>query len=133
MKIKTIDANWDPIQEANMEVMRFQSKNLHQHILNTLYHDRSLSDTKLRVMGRDYPCHAGVLAASSQLLQVALNDAQVGQVSHGQKKPHQPSPIMILLWSSRTSTCKLRCFLSHNNIPISSRSFSRIQFSLWWF
>ena len=56
--------------------MKFQSKNLHQHILNVLYKDRSMSDTNLRVMGQNYPCHAGVLAASSSLLQVALNDAQ---------------------------------------------------------
>ena len=55
-------------------------RNLHQHILTSLYTDRSLGDTVLRVEGRDYICHAAMLAATSSLFRRALQDPQVHHI-----------------------------------------------------
>ena len=52
-------------------------RNLHQHILTSLYTDRSLGDTVLRVQGKDYICHAAMLAATSALFKRALQDPLV--------------------------------------------------------
>ena len=57
--------------------MKLKSNNLHQHVMNTLYSDKSLCDTVLRAGQASYLCHAAVIASSSSLLRCALDDPQV--------------------------------------------------------
>ena len=57
--------------------MKLQSQNLHQHVMNTLYRDKSGCDTVLRVGQASYLCHAAILASSSSLLHSALMDPPV--------------------------------------------------------
>ena len=56
---------------------KFISKNLQQHIFNSLYSDRCHGDTILRAQGVTYLCHAAILASSSSLLTQVLNDPKV--------------------------------------------------------
>ena len=65
--------------------MKLQSQNLHQHVMNTLYSDKSGCDTVLRVGQASYLCHAAILASSSSLLHSALLDPQVHLL-------HRPRP-----------------------------------------
>merc|ERR1712142_1004726 len=60
--------------------MKLQSPGLHQHVLNTLYNDKSLCDTVLRVGDISYLCHAAIIA-SSRLLHSALLDLQVDNIN----------------------------------------------------
>ena len=66
--------------ETKME-MKLQSQNLHQHVMNTLYSDKSGCDTVLRVGQASYLCHAAILASSSSLLHSALLDPQVDNLN----------------------------------------------------
>ena len=61
--------------------MKLQSHNLHQHVMNTLYTDKSGCDTVLRVGQDSYLCHAAILASSSSLLHSALLDPQVDNLN----------------------------------------------------
>ena len=57
--------------------MKLHSENLHQHVMNALYKDKSHCDTVLRVEQESYLCHAALLASSSSLLRSALLDCQL--------------------------------------------------------
>ena len=61
--------------------MKLQSQNLQQHVMNTLYSDKSGCDTVLRVGQASYLCHAAILASSSSLLHSALLDPQVDNLN----------------------------------------------------
>ena len=65
-------------------------QNLHQHILTSLYTDRSLGDTVLRVQGKDYICHAAMLAATSSLFKRALQDPLVRYIFTVQNIKYTP-------------------------------------------
>ena len=65
-------------------------RNLHQHILTSLYTDRSLGDTVLRVQGKDYICHAAMLAATSSLFKRALQDPLVRYIFTVQNIKYTP-------------------------------------------